>query len=37
MDQLHEELKEVTPPPPDILFQNIAGDGKLSSIRNLLN
>lgn len=26
MDQLHEELKEVTPPPPDILFQNIAGE-----------
>lgn len=22
MDQLHEELKEITPPPPDVLFNN---------------
>lgn len=31
MDQLHEELKEVTPPPPDVLLRNTSASSNLSN------
>lgn len=32
MDQLHEELKEVTPPPPDVLVRNTSSASNLSGV-----
>lgn len=36
MDQLHEELKEVTPPPPDLLLTNLPANSTTASISSYM-